>query len=354
MRLAHDVAGVEGLPCAPSPHTVLHMIRTSIRPRAVALSVLLCASPLLATTPATASDGARADGERRVDDGGARADDRALGTAASDGVLSERVRAERREAFNPYVIIPHRHNYVLPISYTSSLNESAYQRDDIPLREGLTPAEVKFQVSLKTQLNEEDLFLANDSLSFGLTIEAWWQLYASDLSSPFRETNYTPELFYLKPLLWGPFGGSTALSFGIVHQSNGQVQGLSRSWNRLYASFVYERGNFIASVRPWYRLPEEDKESPDDPEGDDNPDILDFMGHGELAFAWRDSRYEYSLRGHGNPDTGKGGVELGVTFPLFGRFRGYANYFNGYGESLIDYDHFQARVGLGLSLTNMF
>ena len=338
------------------------MFKPSLHPCRAALSLVVAFAAV--PDPARALDeGERASVEvvaqasRGARDGaaaGATSPESADAGGETPGVFSERVRAERRAALNPYVITAHRHNFVLPLSYTSALNESVYRREDVPLREGLEPLEVKFQVSLKTQLNERDLLLANDSLSFGLTIEAWWQLYADDLSSPFRETNYTPEIFYTKPLLWGPFGGSTALVFGLEHQSNGQVQGLSRSWNRLYATFVYERGNFVAQLRPWYRLPEGEKDSPDDPEGDDNPDILDFMGNGSIALAWRDSRYEYSLRGHGNPDTGKGGGEIGVTFPLFGRFRGYARYFNGYGESLIEYDHFQARLGLGLSLTNMF
>jgi len=270
------------------------------------------------------------------------------------GALSERVRRERREAFNPYVLTAHRHNFVLPVAYTSALNETVYREGDVPLREGLVPTEVKFQISLKAQLNEKDLWLDDDSLWFGVTLEAWWQLYSTDLSSPFRETNYAPELFYLVPLLWGPFGGSTTFVVGLEHQSNGQVQGLSRSWNRLYTSLLYERGNFVVAIRPWYRLPEEEKEEPGDPEGDDNPDILDFMGHGELSLAWRNRRNEYALRVRGNPRTGNGALTIGATFPLFGRFRGFIQYFEGYGDSLIDYDHRQRRLGLGVALTNLF
>ena len=270
------------------------------------------------------------------------------------GALSERVRQERREAFNPYVLTAHRHNYILPVAYTSALNEAVYREGEVPLRDGLVPTEVKFQISLKSQINERDLRFEDDALWFGLTLEAWWQLYSTDLSSPFRETNYAPEIFYLVPLLWGPFGGSTAVVVGLEHQSNGQVQGLSRSWNRLYATFLYERGDFVMGIRPWYRIPEEEKRDPGDAEGDDNPDILDFLGHGELSFAWRNVRNEYGLRLRGDPATGKGALTLGATFPLFGRFRGFVQYFEGYGDSLIDYDHFQRRLGFGVALTNLF
>jgi len=234
------------------------------------------------------------------------------------------------------------------------INEAIYQQNDVPLREGLQSSEVKFQISLKTQLNEQDLLFARDSLSLGITLEAWWQLYSSDISSPFRESNYQPEVFYLVPLLWGPLGGNTALVAGLEHQSNGQVQGLSRSWNRLYGMLMYERGNFVASVRPWYRLPEKVKQNPEDAEGDDNPDILDFMGYGELRASWRDQSYEYALAWRGNPDTGKGAITVGMTFPLLAKFRGFIQYFNGYGDSLVDYNHFQQRIGLGVALTPIF
>jgi len=270
------------------------------------------------------------------------------------GAMSERVLVERETAFNPYVLTAHKHNFILPVSYSTGINEEIYQQNDVPLREGLQPAEVKFQISLKTQLNEQDLVFANDALSLGITLEAWWQLYSSDLSSPFRETNYQPEVFYLVPLLWGPFGGNTAVVAGFEHQSNGQVQGLSRSWNRLYSMLIYEKGNFVGSLRPWWRIAEKAKQTSDDPEGDDNPDISEFMGYGELNTSWRNNTREYAAMFRGNPSTGKGAIKLGMTFPLFAKFRGFVQYFSGYGDSLIDYDHYQQRVGFGVALTNLF
>lgn len=270
------------------------------------------------------------------------------------GAVSKRVREERRAAFNPYVITAHKHNFILPVSYSTRVNEEVYQQNDVPLREGLRPTEVKFQISLKSRINENDLFFSKDALSLGITLEAWWQLYSDDLSSPFRETNYQPEIFYLVPLLWGPFQGSTAFVFGLEHQSNGQVQGLSRSWNRLYSALIYENGPLVASIRPWYRLPEKAKLAPDVAEGDDNPNIEQYMGYGDVSVSWRKNKFEYAAYARGNPATGKGALQLGLTFPLFARFRGFVQYFSGYGDSLIDYDHYQQRFGLGVALTNLY
>ena len=69
-----------------------------------------------------------------------------------------------------------------------------------------------------------------------------------------------------------------AMSLGFVHQSNGRSQLLSRSWNRIYADFIFEIDDFSFSFKPWYRLPENEKSDPLDPVGDDNPDIEEYMG----------------------------------------------------------------------------
>ncbi len=269
------------------------------------------------------------------------------------GALAERAQKEREEAFNPYVLTAHKHNFILPISYTSDINEDVYRENDFPLGDGLSSTEVNFQISLKSQLNSAALLFKDDELSLGVTIESWGQLYNTDLSSPVRETNYSPEIFYQVPLEWTPYGGNTALVVGFEHQSNGQVQGLSRSWNRIYTTLIYERGQFVASIRPWYRIPERAKASPDEARGDDNPDILDFMGHGELNLSWRSSNKEYSISGRGNTSTGNGAITVGMTFPFVAKFRGFVQFFSGYGDSLIDFDHFQQRIGIGVALTNL-
>jgi len=78
------------------------------------------------------------------------------------------------------------------------------------------------------------------------------------------------------------------------------------------------------------------------------------MGNGEIVLAWRKSKHEFEVRIRGNPSTGKGAFTFGATYPLFGKFRGFIQYFNGYGDSLIDYDHFQQRFGIGVALTNLY
>lgn len=268
------------------------------------------------------------------------------------GALTQRIISERLREFDPFVIIPHRMNYILPAYGTNNVNRSAYENVD-SWSDNLTDIEAKFQLSLKVPLNEEPIFRFGDGLYFAFTVEAWWQVYSDKISKPFRETNYRPEFFYLTPLDIKPFGGNAGLTFGVEHQSNGRSQVLSRSWNRFYAEFLWEKGDFALSFQPWWRVPEDEDEFLNDPEGDDNPDIADYMGHFELsaAYTWQD--YELNVMTRRNFATDKGAIELGLSFPLWGRLRGYSTIFSGYGESLIDYNHSQTRFGIGLALTDI-
>jgi phospholipase A1/A2 len=128
----------------------------------------------------------------------------------------------------------------------------------------------------------------------------------------------------------------------MAHQSNGRGEDLSRSWNRVYAQFGFERGNLALMIRPWYRIPE-------NAETDDNPDIEDYLGHGDLLAVYRQGRNVYSLllRNNFKKSDNHGAVKLNWSFPLYGRLKGYVQYFNGYGESLIDYNHSQQSLRAG-------
>jgi phospholipase A1 len=274
------------------------------------------------------------------------------GVKTNDGLVTKRLNNEKTTQFSNWVITPHKQNYVLPIITSSGVNKEAYRTLD-GYEENLEDNEAKFQLSLKVPLNTGDLLVEGDGLYMGFTLQAWWQIYASGISKPFRETNYQPELFYLAPTSWQPFGGNTAIMLGIEHQSNGRGQNLSRSWNRVYANFIFEKNNFALSLRPWYRLSEDEKDFEFDPNGDDNPDIDDYMGDFELGMVYKYNSIEFAFLGRQNFSTSRGAAELSFTFPLFGKLRGYATAFNGYGESLIDYNFNQTRYGVGISLNNI-
>jgi phospholipase A1 len=241
----------------------------------------------------------------------------------------------------------HHPNYFLPLKYSTAPNSTPFQESFTQPDLGLDSVETELQLSFKIKGMEGVFGHDNADLWFGYTITSFWQAYNSGISSPFRETNYEPEaiLVYRTNYDIAGFRGRF-LNLGMVHESNGRQEGLSRSWNRVYAQLGFERGSLALMIRPWYRIPE-------DRETDDNPDIEDYLGHGDLQLVYRKGRNAYSLllRNNFKATENHGAVKLNWSFPLYGRLKGYVQYFDGYGESLIDYNHSQQSLGVGLSLT---
>ncbi len=264
-----------------------------------------------------------------------------------------RLKDEIHSAQNQYLLAGYKQNYILPYSYVTHQNP-IYAEHGVYVNH----AEAKFQFSFRFPLNSGDLFVPGDGLDIAYTQKSFWQVYNAQ-SAPFRETNYNPELFYTMPLALHPAGGDTALRFGLEHESNGRGiiddVTLSRSWNRVYAKFFYAKDNYMIALRPWYRFPEKAKTSPTDPEGDDNPDIEKYLGYFDLTAALQYKSFEFSLLARDNlrSSSNYGALELGMSFPLYHKIRGYAQFFNGYGESLIDYNHSINRVGIGFLLTDI-
>lgn len=268
------------------------------------------------------------------------------------GALTKRMQSEQITEFDPYVLTPHRRNYILPVITTNDINDTVYADLD-GYRKNLEDFEAKFQLSLKVPMNKESLLFEKDKLFFGFTVQSWWQVYSDKISKPFRETNYMPEVFYATPTGWHPFGTNTAVVFGAEHLSNGRSQPLSRSWNRFYAQLVVEDGDWVFSFKPWIRLQEDAKTDPLQASGDDNPNIEDYVGNYEFSTAYNDGDFEYIFRIRHAVKTGRGSAEINWTFPLWGKFTGYTSLFTGYGESLIDYNHKQTRFGIGIALNNV-
>lgn len=270
-------------------------------------------------------------------------------------LILERYQREQAAEQVGTVLTPHKQNYLMPASYLHEPNNEPYRREfgDVLADEQLDDIEAKFQLSMKFKL-ANDLLFRDDALYAGFTILSFWQVYNRSVSAPFRETDYEPELFWSVPLNWHPFDvDASVFSLGFSHQSNGRGGSLSRSWNRVYANFTWEKNNFVFNLKPWWRIPENEKESPLDAKGDDNPDIERYLGHFEFTSVYKSNNHEFSLMLRNNlRNDNKGAVQLDWTFPLWRRIRGYAQYFNGYGESLIDYDAQLQRIGVGVLLTD--
>ncbi len=237
---------------------------------------------------------------------------------------------------------PHRPNYLLA-TYSTSPNDAPYRpfRQLVPETENLSHAEITFQLGFKMK-GMENILNSNSDLWFAYTQQSFWQANNQEASSPFRETNYQPELMLVMPLNFQILGMKARFAnFGYIHQSNGQTSTLSRSWNRLYAQAGLEKDNFTLLARIWKRIGE-------DAADDDNPDIIDYMGHGDLLGTYYVNGHEFSLLARNNFHTHRGAVQAGWAFPLANQVKGYVQIFSGYGQSLIDYNYSQKTIGLGV------
>ncbi len=150
-----------------------------------------------------------------------------------------------------YLISLYRPNYFLPARYSDRPNEApfdvlfnAFDKTDAEL----DSTEAEFQLSFKARL------WATDDRRFGVwaayTQRSQWQVYNSDLSAPFRETNYEPEVFvsYNPALSFGGFDWRL-LNVGYNHQSNGRSDPISRSWDRVDRR-VRHRARRLRPARP--------------------------------------------------------------------------------------------------------
>ena len=265
--------------------------------------------------------------------------------------LRGRLALEKISQFNPFVLTPHRRNYLLPYSYWSN------PRSNNPLiaDDDLQNQEVKFQISLKTPLLDD--FWYDATLYFSFTAVSWWQLYNQELSRPFRETNYEPELFIARPVDWqfGPID-SELISFGYWHQSNGRDVPVSRSWDRLFVSYVFRTGSWYVSLKPWWRIPEDDGYPITSPKRDDNPDIERYLGHFDLNIIKPMGNHvlELLLRNNLRQHENKGSAQIDYSFPINSRFKGLLQGFTGYGDSLINYNDYENRFSIGILLTDTF
>jgi phospholipase A1 len=232
-----------------------------------------------------------------------------------------------------------------------------------PEAQDLNHSELKFQISFKTELVSRQLFedigvtpllghVGIDSvrLWFGYTQLVNWQVYNHSASRPFRETDYEPEAI----LTFGTGNegdGFKLVNLGLSHESNGQTETQSRGWSRLYAQGGWEWGRLSVLARAWHRIPENAND-------DDNPDIKDYMGRGDVLTRYQTAGgYVTTLLVRHNLRTSAshGFVQLDWATPLLdslGAARLHVQLSSGYGETLIDYNHKQTTVGIGVSFGN--
>ncbi|WP_224483444.1 phospholipase A [Robertkochia aurantiaca] len=273
----------------------------------------------------------------------------AQNTIDSSGVItktfSERWELDREDKKGTFRLISYKPTYFTAARWSSDPNTMPVSENpeyNVDERRDYNKWEAKFQLSFKTKVLQSFLWGYGD-LWVTFTQVAHWQLYNPELSRPFRELNYEPEVLLNFPMKVDLFGGKLRMA-GVAfnHESNGRDIPRSRSWNRVIFHLGYEHDKLQLYLRPWVRVGDDD---------DENPEISHFIGRGELTAIYTLNQHALYLVGTNNFNVSenRGSLQLNYLFPIQGNLRGQAQFFHGYGETLIDYNHLQTTFGIGVS-----
>ena len=206
--------------------------------------------------------------------------------------------------------------------------------------------DVKFQISVKTKVFRGSR--GGWGWANGLTF-AYTQMSIFDIngrSAPFRATNYNPEVVFV----WDDDDHPWLMALNELrlslydHHSTGVGSTDSRRWERMYVEPTLARGPFTLRAKYWWETPYKDGLSTQ------NEDIEDYLGHGRLALRFEAGGDRVVVEGlltRGDETGNNYSVEISwrplrLDFYLFGQF------YDGYGEELIDYDVETRSFRLGL------
>lgn len=279
--------------------------------------------------------------------------DATVANAGRGSLLDSRWELAKDSKLGTFQLRAYKPVYLFPAFWTSRKNtlpQSPNPANTVTTPQVLDSTELKFQLSFKTKV-WENVFGDNGDLWVGYTQNSRWQAYNARDSRPFRETNYEPEamLVFRNSYRIGDWHGRMT-AIGLDHQSNGRSDPLSRSWNRVILNIGLDRDHWAVVLRPWYRVPENRSD-------DNNPDMADYMGRMDATVIWNHNGHEVALMGRHSlrgGDRSHGAVQLDWGFPISNLLRGHIQVFDGYGESMIDYNHRATYVGVGVSLLEWF
>lgn len=206
-------------------------------------------------------------------------------------------------------------------------------------------SDAKFQISVMQRLTNSVLPLRT-YLFLTYTQLAFWDVFQE--SFPFRDINFNPTLGLGKPLVMNNrYLGDISLQ--LEHESNGKDGDASRSWNKISFSGVFNiNRHWTYFSKLW--IPFVD--------GENNRDIVQYKGYGTFAINYN-QRNKYSLSFIVTPRTGGFGninMTFNASYRLFKEDNQYLffEFYNGYGEGMLDYKEFHQRFRIGFVIKPTF
>lgn len=206
-------------------------------------------------------------------------------------------------------------------------------------------SDVKFQISLRQRLTNSVLpFRTYLFLSY--TQLAFWDVFKK--SFPFRDINFNPTIGIGKPLVYNNrYLGDFV--FQLEHESNGKDGDDSRSWNKVSAYGLFKLSpHWTYFTKLWIPIID----------GENNKDLARYKGYGITALNYNQrDRYNISLiLNHRAGGFFNNNITVNVSYRVFKHQNQYMffEFYNGYGESLLDYKQFRQRFRLGFVIKPNF
>lgn len=262
-------------------------------------------------------------------------------TPEENSLLEKRMQDQKKYANVPNFVSLYKSNYLLPYYFTASPYRAAYV-DNTPNHQDLMQSEFKGQFSVDVPIVQNVFEDPNLSIHGTYTQLVYWQFYAS--SQYFRETDYEPSVMVSYHLY-----KNWVINGGVVHQSNGRGGAYERSWNRAFGAVQFSGAKWFAGLEAWGLIFQGESSDLH------NPDIERYLGHERITLGykpWRELVLTLEIQNI-EGGFGRGHVMASASYPLNNKINAMAQYFNGYGQSLIEYDHYTQAFGLGISFNRL-
>ncbi len=207
-------------------------------------------------------------------------------------------------------------------------------------------SDVKFQISFQQRLTKSVLPW-NTYLYLFYSQKALWNVFERSL--PFHDLNFNPGLGISRyVILKNRLVGKVTLM--IEHESNGRDGTASRSWNKIsWAGEAYISPNLMAHAKFWIPIVD----------GKYNKDILKYSGISQAGFQAisNDDKWVLDMtlvKRKGWNFNFNTIVQLGYRLNHNSNQFLMLQYYNGYGETLLDYNQYHSRIRIGLLIRPKF
>ena len=204
-------------------------------------------------------------------------------------------------------------------------------------------ADAKFQISIRQRLFNT-IMPFNTQLMLIYTQKSFWDIY--EKSFPFADNNYNPGLLLTKPIVNNDSYKGVVL-FSIEHESNGKDSLENRSWNYITLSGIYFFNiNFHVQAKVWYGWADKD-----------NSDLFDYRGYGLIALNFRSRNERIATSLILNPTRNFSvNTQLEINYKINKRANQFLflQWYDGYGEGLLDYNKYTSMVRAGICIKPIF